>query len=59
MKSVEIANDIREKMNDLDAELETWIVKGNKAAAKRARKKTIELEKLFKLFRKASVADSK
>jgi hypothetical protein len=59
MKSVEIANDIREKLNELDGELETWIVKGTKAAAKRARKKTLELEKLFKAFRKESVSDSK
>lgn len=32
---------------------------GNKAAGARARKATLELEKLYKQFRKESVAESK
>lgn len=33
--------------------------KGNKAAAARARKNTLELEKLFKQFRKVSIEEAK
>jgi hypothetical protein len=40
-----------------DAELQTE--KGNKAAGTRARKASLELEKLFKEFRKTSVEASK
>lgn len=34
-------------------------IKGNKAAGVRARKNTLELERLFKQYRKESVAASK
>lgn len=40
-----------------DAELQTE--KGNKAAGTRARKASLELEKLLKEFRKSSIEDSK
>lgn len=40
-----------------DANLQTE--KGNKAAGTRARKASLELEKLLKEFRKASLEDSK
>lgn len=40
-----------------DAELQTE--KGNKAAGTRARKSSLELEKLLKEFRKLSLAESK
>lgn len=40
-----------------DAELQTE--KGNKAAGTRARKASLELEKLLKEFRKSSLAESK
>lgn len=40
-----------------DAELQTE--KGNKAAGTRARKSSLELEKLLKEFRKTSLNDSK
>lgn len=33
--------------------------KGNKAAAARARKNTLELERLFKQFRKVSIEEAK
>jgi hypothetical protein len=57
-------------MNDLitkiNAEIETFkteseslIEKGVKAAGPRARKSTLELEKLLKEFRKVSVEESK
>lgn len=35
------------------------VEKGNKAAGARARKASLTLEKLFKEFRKASIAESK
>ncbi|MFH7012388.1 histone H1 [Flavobacterium sp. FlaQc-52] len=55
--------DLIEKIN---AELETFksesdslIEKGVKAAGARARKSTLELEKLLKEFRKVSIEESK
>ncbi|MNE12449.1 Histone H1-like protein Hc1 [compost metagenome] len=55
--------DLFEKIN---AEIETFkteaelhIEKGNKAAGTRARKSTLDLEKLLKEFRKVSVEESK
>ena len=41
----------------MDAELQTE--KGNKAAGTRARKASLELEKLLKEFRKASLEEAK
>ncbi len=50
----------------INAEIETFktesdlhIEKGNKAAGTRARKSSLELEKLLKEFRKASIEESK
>lgn len=40
-------------------EAESQIEKGNKAAGTRARKSTLDLEKLLKEFRKASLEESK
>jgi hypothetical protein len=40
-------------------ETESLIEKGVKAAGPRARKSSLELEKLFKEFRKASIEESK
>jgi hypothetical protein len=52
-----------EKFNELAAELNkdaaSQIESGNKAAGTRARKATLELEKLLKELRKASLEDSK
>lgn len=56
-------NELIEKINasfetlKADAELQTE--KGNKAAGTRARKTSLELEKLLKEFRKASLEASK
>lgn len=56
-------NELIEKINasfetlKADAELQTE--KGNKAAGTRARKTSLELEKLLKEFRKASLDASK
>ena len=50
------------KINEVMAVLEAELAKaaeGNKAAAARARKATLELEKLGKEFRKQSIAELK
>ena len=50
------------KMNEVIAVLQAELAKaneGNKAAAARARKATLELEKLGKAFRKESIAEMK
>lgn len=41
---------------EIKADLTLYIEKGNKSAARRARKKTLKFEKLAKQFRKDSVA---
>ena len=49
-----------EKINEVIAALHAHLAKaaeGNKAAAARARKSTLELEKLGKAFRKQSIAE--
>ncbi len=43
----------------LDALKEDLVKEGNKAAAARARKATLTLEKLGKEYRKASIAEAK
>ena len=48
------------KINEVSAALQADLAKaaeGNKAAAGRARKSTLELEKLGKAFRKQSIAE--
>lgn len=54
----ELFKSIQTVQADLNTNIETYL-KGNKAAGVRARKNTLELEKLFKQFRKDSVAASK
>lgn len=56
--SVETAKQIRENLDSLIKELTDWEETSKKAAAKRARKLTLDLEKQFKVFRKQSVLDS-
>ncbi|PRZ20092.1 MULTISPECIES: histone H1 [Flavobacterium] len=55
--------DLFEKINaefeNFKTEAELHIEKGNKAAGTRARKSTLDLEKLLKEFRKVSVEESK
>ena len=55
--------DLIEKINTeietFKTESELHIEKGNKTAGTRARKSSLELEKLLKEFRKASIEESK
>jgi 5'-deoxynucleotidase YfbR-like HD superfamily hydrolase len=57
---------MKDLITKINAEIETFktesdslIEKGVKAAGPRARKSSLELEKLFKEFRKVSVEESK
>ncbi len=57
---------MKDLLAKINAEIETFktesdlhIEKGNKAAGTRARKSSLELEKLMKEFRKASIEESK
>ena len=59
MESVKIAGEIKTKVAELMDELTTYVEKGRKVSAKRARAATVELTKMFKAFRKSSVADCK
>ncbi|MGL4851529.1 MAG: histone H1 [Phocaeicola sp.] len=56
-------NEVIEKIKELNetffADAELQIEKSNKAAGTRARKASLELEKLMKEFRKASLEASK
>lgn len=56
-------NELIEKIKELNAAFTTdaalQIEKGNKAAGTRARKASLEIEKLMKEFRKASLEASK
>lgn len=54
----ELIKSIQAVQTALNTNLEAYL-KGNKSAGQRARKNTVELEKLFKQFRKDSVAASK
>ena len=62
-KTIDTMNELVAKINEAfeafskDAELQ--VEKGNKAAGTRARKASLELEKLMKEFRKVSVEASK
>ena len=59
MESIKLVGDIKEMITDLIEELDDYSSNKKKIAAKRARKKTLELTELFKTFRKQSVADCK
>ncbi|MBG6187855.1 histone H1 [Flavobacterium sp. CAN_S2] len=50
---------INAEIETFKTEAELHIEKGNKAAGTRARKSTLDLEKLLKEFRKVSVEESK
>ena len=52
-------NEIKTTTESLLSELESFGTKGNKAAGKRSRKLTLDLEKKYKVFRKESVLASK
>lgn len=55
----ELMNQINEQLEAFKSNAEAYAVKGNKAAAARARKASLELTKLFKEFRKVSIEESK
>lgn len=57
--SVETGKEIIVNLEALTKELTDWETTNKKAAAKRARKLTLDLEKQFKVYRKQSVIDSK
>lgn len=54
-----LMNQINEQLEAFKSNAEAFCVKGNKAAAARARKASLELTKLFKEFRKASIEEAK
>lgn len=55
----QLLKDIQALLETFSAEAEAQLLKGNKAAGARARKASLEAEKLLKEFRKASVEASK
>jgi hypothetical protein len=54
-----LVNKIKETFECFAADADSQVVKGNKAAGTRARKASLELEKLLKDFRKESIAFAK
>ena len=55
----ELVNKIKAECEALTTDANLQIEKGNKAAGTRARKTSLDLEKLLKEFRKASLEASK
>jgi hypothetical protein len=55
----ELVSRIHEEIQVFQKESDSLIEKGVKAAGPRARKSTLELEKLLKEFRKVSIEESK
>ena len=55
----ELVNKIKAEFAALATDASLQIEKGNKAAGTRARKSSLDLEKLLKEFRKASLESSK
>jgi hypothetical protein len=56
---VELVNKIKAEFEALATDANLQIEKGNKAAGTRARKSSLDLEKLLKEFRKVSLGASK
>ena len=54
-----LLNDIKAKVEEFIKDADLQAEKGNKAAGMRARKASLELEKLLKEFRKVSIEASK
>ena len=54
-----LLNDIKAKVEDFIKDADLQAEKGNKAAGMRARKASLELEKMLKEFRKVSIEASK
>ena len=55
----ELIENIKTEFESFDNDAQAQLESGNKAAGTRARKSSLELEKLLKEFRKVSVAESK
>ncbi len=55
----ELVNKIKAEFDAFAKDASLQIEKGNKAAGTRARKSSLDLEKLLKEFRKASLEESK
>ncbi|OJV54233.1 MAG: histone H1 [Bacteroidetes bacterium 43-16] len=55
----ELLKQISEEFDAFKEDAELQVGKGNKAAGTRARKSTLALEKLLKLYRKVSLEESK
>lgn len=55
----ELFDNIQAKMIEFSAELNVNVNKGNKAAGVRARKASLELEKMLKEYRKVSLEAAK
>lgn len=51
----ELFDQIRSKTDELYKDMELNVNNGNKAAGVRARKATLELEKMYKQYRKESI----
>ena len=55
----ELFDDIQSKMTELSKDMERNVHQGNKSAGVRARKATLELENMFKEYRKLSIEAAK
>ena len=55
----ELFDDIQSKMTELSKDMERNVHKVNKSAVVRARKATLELENMFKEYRKLSIEAAK
>lgn len=55
----ELLNQINAQIEAFQKEANSQVTNGNKAAGARARKASLEIEKLMKQFRKASIEASK
>ena len=55
----ELIENIQSSFESFQTDANTQLENGNKAAGTRARKSSLELEKLLKEFRKVSIAESK
>lgn len=55
----ELFDNIQSKMAELTKDMERNVQEGNKAAGVRARRTTLELEKMFKQYRKLSIESAK
>ncbi|MGI0105850.1 histone H1 [Salinimicrobium sp. WS361] len=55
----DLIENIQSTFESFQTDANTQLQDGNKSAGTRARKSSLELEKLLKEFRKASIAESK